>query len=111
MTLIKTMSALAECQKSAQSSMFITAGSCSVMLLCATRRIFFLPWLGGWINGRLAWRQGNESGCRRANRGTRKPVRGKGRQKVDCGGYGSTAFEEGAAIKHSSSPIFLRGEV
>ena len=37
-TLMKTMSACAECQKSAHSSMFITAGSCSVMFVCPTRR-------------------------------------------------------------------------
>src|SRR5690242_7088600 len=39
-TLMKTMSAPAECQYSAQSPIFMTAGSCSVMLLWPTRRIF-----------------------------------------------------------------------
>src|SRR2546429_2913285 len=39
-TLTNRTCALAECQKSAHSSMFMTAGSCSVMLLWPTRRMF-----------------------------------------------------------------------
>src|SRR5215813_3265103 len=39
-TLTNTMSAVAELQKSAHSSIFMTEGSCSVMLLWPTRRTF-----------------------------------------------------------------------
>lgn len=40
----------------AHSSMFITDGSCSVILLCPTRANPLLPGLGGWVNRRHSLR-------------------------------------------------------